>query len=321
MTVLGPVAAEALGVTDAHSHLYIAPVPGGAADAPVLTDIDGVARELALFREMGGGAIVDCQPGGCGRDGRVLRELSERTGIHVVAATGFHRRVYYPADAPLFDLSAERAGDIFRGEIRDGLEETRLKEPSPQPSPGGRGGRTIYPGIIKIAAEATLDASPLALFEAAAEVCRETGYAIEMHTERGASVETFLAFFGGRGVSPRRLVFCHVDKRPDFGLHRELAQTGVLLEYDTFFRPKYEPERGVWPLLERMTAAGLAGQVALAMDMADPSLWAELGGGPGLAGIFTIIKSRLEQVGLPDETIRALLGGNIAMRIATRNEL
>ena len=139
MTVLGPVAAEALGVTDAHSHLYIAPVPGGAADAPVLTDIDGVARELALFRERGGGAIVDCQPGGCGRDGRVLRELSERTGIHVVAATGFHRRVYYPADAPLFDLSAERAGDIFRGEIRDGLEETRLKEPSPHPSPKRRG--------------------------------------------------------------------------------------------------------------------------------------------------------------------------------------
>ena len=35
MTVLGPVAPAALGVTDAHSHLYIAPVPGGAADAPV----------------------------------------------------------------------------------------------------------------------------------------------------------------------------------------------------------------------------------------------------------------------------------------------
>ena len=50
MTVLGPVAPEALGVTDAHSHLYIAPVPGGAADAPVLTDVAGVARELTDFR-------------------------------------------------------------------------------------------------------------------------------------------------------------------------------------------------------------------------------------------------------------------------------
>ena len=321
MTVLGPVPPEALGVMDAHSHLYIAAVPGGAADAPVLTDVEGVGRELAGFRQLGGGAIVDCQPGGCGRDGRVLRTLSARTGVHVVAATGFHRRIYYPAVAPLFTMSAEAAADYFLGEIRDGLEETRAAEPSPQPSPEGPGSAIVYPGIIKIAAEATLDACPLALFEAAAQVCRETGIAIEMHTERGAAVEELLAFFGGRGVSPRRLVFCHVDKRPDFGLHRELAQAGVLLEYDTFYRPKYAPERGVWPLLARIAAAGLAGAVALATDMADPALWAELGGGPGLAGIFTLIRSRLERLGLPDETIRALLGGNIAGRIATQDEI
>jgi len=337
MTVLGPVPPEALGVTDAHSHLYIAPVPGGAAGAPVLIDVEGVARELAGFRALGGGAIVDCQPGGCGRDGRVLRQLSERTGIHVVAATGFHRRVYYPADAPLFDLSAEAAAGYFLGEIREGLEETRPADPSPQLSPEGRGGQAspegrgseiVYPGVIKIAAEGTLDASPPALFEAAAAVARETGYAIEVHTERGAAVEELLAFFGGRALSPRRLVFCHVDKRPDFGLHRELAQAGVLLEYDTFFRPKYDPERGVWPLLGKMAAAGLAGRVALATDMADSTLWAELrpklgaelGGGPGLAGIFTIIKARLEQMGLPGETIAGLLGGNIAIRIATSDE-
>ena len=312
MTVLGPVAPEALGVTDAHSHLYIAPVPGGAADAPVLTDVVGVARELTDFRRRGGGAIVDCQPGGCGRDGNVLRRLSQETGVHVIAATGFHRRVYYPADAPLFNLSAKQAADFFLGEIREGLTETRPQRSSETSEVSN----VVYPGIIKIAAEATLDASPPALFEAAAEVGKATGYAIEVHTERGAAVEDLLAFFGGRGVSPRRLVFCHVDKRPDFGLHRELAQAGVLLEYDTFFRPKYEPERGVWPLLGRMAAAGLAGQVALATDMADPALWTELGGGPGLDGIFTIIRSRLQQMALPDETIAALLGGTIAARLA-----
>ena len=316
MTVLGSVPSEALGVTDAHSHLYIAAVPGGAADAPVLTGVEGVARELAGFRQLGGGAIVDCQPGGCGRDGRVLRALSARTGIHVVDATGFHRRVYYPAVAPLFAMSAEAAADYFLSEIRDGLSETRPQRSSETSEVLN----VCYPGIIKIAAEATLDACPPALFEAAAQVCRATGLAIEMHTERGAAVEELLAFFGGRGVSPRRLVFCHVDKRPDFGLHRELAQAGVLLEYDTFYRPKYAPERGVWPLLERMTAAGLGGSVALATDMADPALWAELGGGPGLAGIFTIIKARLQQMGLPEQTIAALLGGNIAMRIATSDE-
>ena len=69
-----------------------------------------------------------------------------------------------------------------------------------------------------------------------------------------------------------------------------------------------------------MTAAGLAGSGALATDMADPALWVELGGGPGLAGIFTLIKPRLERMGLSEKTVRALLGGNIAMQIAMSDE-
>ena len=322
MTVLGPVPPEALGVVDAHSHLYIAPVPGGAADAPVLVDADGVGRELASFRAAGGGAIVDCQPGGCGRDGRVLRRLSELSGVHVIAATGFHRRIYYPPDTPLFALSAGAAADLFRGEIFEGLVETRTEgEPQttddgPQTTVAGGLSSVVHPGVIKIAAEASFAASPRALFEAAAAVANETGYAIEMHTERGAAVEDFLAFFVAQGVSPRRLVFCHVDKRPDFGLHAELARAGVMLEYDTFFRPKYEPERNVWPLIGRMVAAGLTGQVALATDMADPGLWAELGGAPGLQGIFSIIKAGLTGLDLPPSSIDGLMGGNIGGRLA-----
>ncbi len=320
ITVHGPVAAGDLGIVDAHSHLFIAPVPGGAADAPVLVDEDGVGRELTAFRAAGGGAVVDCQPGGCGRDGRVLRRLSEQTGVHVIAATGFHRRRYYPSDAPLFAMSATAAADYFRDEIAHGLLETR-ELPRPDKSADRSQLETcqVYPGVIKIAAESSLAASPLALFEAAAAVARETGYAIEMHTERGAAVEDYLAFFGGQGLSPRRLVFCHVDKRPDFGLHRELARAGVMLEYDTFFRPKYEPERNVWPLIREMAAAGLAGQVALATDMADPGLWSELGGRPGLLGIFIIIKEGLTRIGLPATTIDGLLGRNIAERLEIRD--
>jgi len=321
MTVLGPVPAEELGVTDAHSHLYIGRVAGGAVDAPVLTDEAGVARELAAFRAAGGGAIVDCQPGGCGRDGRVLRRLSERSGVHVVAATGFHRRLYYPPNAPLFGLAAEAAADVFRDEIRHGLIETRTHRiagvpPAADAMEEAGVPPAIRPGVIKLAAEASFVASPQALFAAAATVARETGYAIEMHTERGAAVEAFLDYFIAQGVAPERLVFCHVDKRPDFGLHRELARAGVLLEYDTFFRPKYDPERGVWPLIDQMAGAGLAGRVALATDMADPGLWAELGGGPGLLGIFTIIGARLADMGLPAATIDGLLGGHIAARLA-----
>ena len=64
-------------------------------------------------------------------------------------------------------------------------------------------------------------------------------------------------------------MLCHIDKRPDVGLHRDLAAAGVLLEYDTFFRPKYDPERNVWPLVERMLADGYAASIAIGTDLAD----------------------------------------------------
>ena len=94
-----------------------------------------------------------------------------------------------------------------------------------------------------------------------------------------------------------------------------------MLEYDTFFRPKYTPERGVWPLIREMAAAGLAGQVALATDMADAALWAELNvgtgqvGAPGLLGFFTIVRSGLNRLDLPEETIARLMGENIGGRL------
>lgn len=304
MTVLGPVAAEDIGYTDAHNHLWIGPVAGAPADAPQLTDEAAIGLELADYRRAGGSAIVDCQPGGAGRDGRLLARLSGASGVHVIASTGFHRRRYYGAHAPLWEMRAAEAAACFRGEIEDGLLESR---DGPEP---------VRPGLIKIALEATLAETPRHLLEAAATVCRETGYAIEAHTEKGTSVEDFLDTFIGEGVDPHRLVFCHVDKRPDLVLHQTLAGAGVMLEYDTFYRPKYAPEANLWPLLEQMVAAGYAGSLALATDMAEAALWQRLGGGPGLVGLLTHIRPRLQQIGFDELTVQQLLGANIIGRLA-----
>lgn len=303
MTVLGPAAADAIGYADAHNHLWIGPVAGAPPDAPRLIDEAAIAAELADYRRAGGSAIVDCQPGGAGRDGRVLARLSRASGVHVIASTGFHRRRYYGDRAPLWEMGAAEAAETFRSEIRDGLPESR------------NGSEPVKPGLIKIALEATPAETAGHLLEAAAAVCRETGYAIEAHTEKGASVEQFLDYFLGQGVDPQRLVFCHVDKRPDLALHQSLAGAGVLLEYDTFYRPKYDPEANLWPLLEQMVAAGYAGSLALATDMAEAALWQRLGGGPGLVGLLTQVRPRLEQMGFDATTIRQLLGENIIGRL------
>jgi len=174
----------------------------------------------------------------------------------------------------------------------------------------------IRAGFIKVAAEASLEDSPRAALEAAAQAAVRTQAAVEVHTEKGAQAENILAFLISKGVSPRQIVLCHMDKRPDFMLHRDLAEAGVLLEYDTFYRPRYEPQKNLWPLLLRMISSGCSGSIALATDMAEPQLWSALGEGPGLTGFLQVIQARLIQEDIPAGPIQSLMGGNILSRLA-----
>ncbi|HVN53145.1 MAG TPA: hypothetical protein VMT46_02360 [Anaerolineaceae bacterium] len=303
-TVRGPIPFDLLGVTDAHNHLWIEPPAGAEPGCPVLNRQDIILAELIDYRKSGGSAILDCQPGGCGRDGNRLRALSSASGVEIVACTGFHRRKYYSPDYWLWASTAEEAALAFREELQTGLAETRAD---------------LFPiraGFIKLALEASLGETPQAVLQGAAQAAAETGAAIEVHTEKGAMAREAFAFFQKAGVPAGQLVFCHMDKRADFSLHADLARAGVLLEYDTFFRPQYEPEKNLWSLLDKMAAEILCSQIALATDMADASLYRSLGKGPGLASLPTLIRARLEERGFSNEAIRQMLGENIARRLA-----
>lgn len=308
ITVLGPVSPEEMGITDAHSHVWIAAQENQVETAPVLNQERQILAELRAFHAAGGGGQIDCQPGLAGRDGSKLRSLSQASGVKIVANTGFHLEQYYPADAAIWQMDTDQAAAYFLSEIKAGLIETRDAE------------QLVFPGFIKIAARETLLDSPVGLITAAAIVSLETGYTIEMHTERGQAVEDLVDLFSRLGLAPERLVICHIDKRPDLGLHKELAQAGYLLEYDTFFRPKYNPEENVWPLVLAMVEAGLSASVALATDLADASLWARIGGGPGIVSFITTIYQRLEKMTDNGSIVASLMGGNIARRLAIINK-
>lgn len=303
MTVRGWVDPVEFGIADAHNHLWIEPPEGVPPGAPRLNYFAGIEGELEDYREAGGSAVVDCQPGGCGRDGTRLLQLSEASGVHVVASSGFHRQRYYPAGAWIFQADAGKAADYFVHELEQNLAET------------SSGNRVVRAGLVKIACEARLEDTPSALLEAASQACRQTGCALAVHTEQGSAAEDILGYFLDRGLPPDRLVLCHVDKRPDPGLHRELASAGALLEYDTFYRPKYDPEANLWPLLKEMAGQGWAEHIALATDMADPGMWSRFGDGPGLVGFAREIRGRLFALAA-EEDIEKMTGGNIGKCLA-----
>ena len=310
MTVTGPIPPETMGLIDAHTHTWIEPVVGTGPGLPTLFDQANLTAELIEFREAGGGGLVDCQPGGCGRNGEIMRQMSQASGVRIVACTGFHLRQYYPAAAWIYQPTTglDEVKAYFVEEISLGLRETQhLAQP-------------VRAGFIKIACEADLNQVPAHLIEAAAQAGLETGVAIEVHTEKGADAERIAQRFAQHGFPLSRLVLCHIDKRPDFGLHSALAGAGVTLEYDTFYRAKYQPEKNVWPLLEKMIAAGLDQRVVIATDMAEAAMWSRLGGAPGQTAFTGQILPRLQALGCTEDTIQRLMGQNIANLLAVGSE-
>lgn len=303
-TVTGPLPAADVALADGHAHAWIMP-PDGADPAARLDlhDEAAICAELGDFRAAGGSLLVDCQPGEAGRDARALARLSAATGVRITATTGAHQRKYYAPDCWLWSASAEEAAAYFVEELTVGTRES---------------GGAVRAATIKIGYEGVIEGQTRALMEAAAEASRQTGALILFHTERGANVEALLPFFAGRGVPAERLYLCHVDKRPDLGLHRELAQAGALLGYDTFARPRYDPDRTTWPLLAALVADGLGGHIAVCLDMALAEMWQHSGGGPGLLFLPEQIVPRLRALALPASTIRDLTGGNIARRLVWR---
>ncbi|MCJ7511613.1 MAG: hypothetical protein MUO23_01430 [Anaerolineales bacterium] len=115
---------------------------------------------------------------------------------------------------------------------------------------------------------------------------------------------------------PTQLVLCHMEKGPGLALHRELARSGVVLEYDTCFRRKYEPEVDLWPLMEGMASAGLTDYLVCPLGMAELEMWNNFGGSPGLPALLTDVVPRLHDLGLGKSLIQGLVGGNIAHRLA-----
>jgi predicted metal-dependent phosphotriesterase family hydrolase len=303
-TVLGPLSHLAFGITDAHNHLWIAPVNGTGAGNPVLDQKAAIVRELEEYSNAGGATILDCQPGGCGRDANILAELSASSNVNIIACTGFHRRKYYPENHTIWNYTAQKWTEYLVGELDNGIEES-LTQPE-----------KIKAGFIKIALEATWEFTPQQALEGAMDAGRETGALIEVHTEKGAFAEKVMQYFMKKGVHPSRIVLCHMDKRMDIGLHTELAQAGALLEYDTFFRPKYNPEENLWTLIDQMVNVGLSDRIALATDMAESESYHSIGGGPGLASLPGIIRQRLASKHIPEHDIRQMLGENIARRLA-----
>lgn len=298
-TVLGPVDNLDDGVVDAHAHVWIDAVEGGDPSKTfILDDAPAITTELTTFSGLGGAAVVDCQPPLAGRNLSRLAAVSQASGVAIIASSGFHMPQYYGSNPTVWELDEVKASSYFETDLDLG------------------DGSGVRPGILKAAFPGDVNDNRFrSLISAVCHVSLRTGTAVQIHTERGEGVEGLAAALEEYLLPASRVILSHMDKRPDLGLHLELAQRGFLLEYDTFLRPKYNPELNVWPLVENMLEAGMVGSIACGLDLADPLMWRFSGSPVGMPGLLTVVDARLCDLGADEVTRRALLRDNVCERL------
>lgn len=299
-TVRGDIAPDALGVCYGHEHLLGQPPPDLAEPDFILDDADAAARELRWFREAGGRALVEMSTADYGRDAAGLRRLAERSGVHIVCATGFNT-----------DRFSARHG---AGETVETLAARFTREVTV-----GIGDSGVRAGVIKAASTLNeISSHAEKVFRAAARTHHATGAPLSTHTEAGTMALEQIALLEKEGVAPDRVILGHLDRKLDGPYLREVAATGAYLSFDQISKEKYYPDHLRIECILRLVAEGHGRQILLAGDLARRSYWPGYGtgGGPGLTYILWRFVPWLREEGLSDDAVQDLLVHNPARVLA-----
>jgi len=272
-TVLGPITPEEMGRTITHEHLrfnitmyeecpkdpkkaafFNAPVtmnnlfqvkqsPYSNYDNCIQYDVDIVCEELEPFKMYGGGTVVDVSSEGLCNDKYVesLVEISEKSGVHVVAGIGNFCAFNHPPR--IKEMTEDQIAEGYIDQIRNGFLENRSVKPGIIGEMGT--GYVIHPDEIKC-------------LRAACRAQLETGLPMSIHLHlpkrNGHQV---LDIIKQEGVDLERVILCHIDcalTHTDIDFNRgvdyirSLAERGAYVEFDLCGNAEFfpTPAQGTW---------------------------------------------------------------------------
>jgi phosphotriesterase-related protein len=216
-SVLGPLDTADLGFTLTHEHIFTASAgiqqtfPELFGDFQKLTD--QVVLTLNEAREGGVKTIVDLSTLDLGRDIRFLADMSRRTGVQIIAATGIWRDI----PRSLWFRTPDEVAALFVRELEVGIEGTGIKA-----------------GIIKVANDAEgVTKEGEIILRAAARAAKQTGVRISTHSFAPGRVgEQQVAIFEDEGFDLNRVYIGHSNDSTDLEYLQGLLARGVWLGLD-----------------------------------------------------------------------------------------
>lgn len=256
-TVKGPIDSSKIGKTLAHEHfnwiddedfagkMYFDRKYDESYNQKISDEISPLLEEL---KASGCETIVEASPPLGGQNLKLLYELSEKTGINIIASTGMNLSKYAHR---LFSESFERV--LAKRWIRDfenGLDTIN--------------GICIRPGMIKLLLDrGGVSDVDRAMLRAAAIASEVTGMPIHCHVLEARYMPKVIEIVEEMNLSPRKFVWAHGDKEGNREMILAVVEKGYWVGFDMIGEGTYAERKD---LIEHGILHGYHDQVLLSQD-------------------------------------------------------
>lgn len=216
-SVLGPIDTDKLGFTLMHEHLMVSSA-GIPQDYDRLFGDDYMERIVQGLKKAKAGGIdtvVDATTLDLGRDVTIMAEASRRSGVNIVAVTGWW--LEFPRH--FLGVSADQFADLFTREIEEGIAGTGIKA-----------------GLLKAASDISgVTPAEEQVLRGVARAHRHTGIPIMLHSYSPGQVgRQQIAILREEGVDLRRVKLDHSNDTTDVEYLTWILKQGCYLGLDRY---------------------------------------------------------------------------------------
>lgn len=338
MTVQGSIESESLGITSMHDHIlanfsHIFTAESGVSTSdnyPIdinkdiciedlsflnelgyraynkhnwdLSDISLMIRELEYFRQSGGVSILEASAPGISRNISELKNISEITGVNIIASTGLYVKPTWP------DKFCEMNESQYRYYLLKDLEK-------------GIDNTDICAGQIK-AGIRTDSPDELKFFKVTAEISRLKNILTTVHASRNTGLDSrrkMLKILLDSEISPAKLLLCHIhfsfwegdfisifleqqNNKINLDWAHEVLDCGASISIDCFGEYPRTWDTIRLTGLIRLIEEGYEDQIVIGNDVYQKTMTRSFGGF-GYSGILDFVIPELKRFGISQESI------------------
>ena len=280
------------GYTLMHEHIFI-----DLSGVKKLDDcrLDCKNETIEEFKELyrnGVRNVTEVTNIGMGRDISYIKEVSEKSGINVLCATGFYKEPFYPEY--VYNKSEVELAKIMVDEIKDGIDGSDVK--------------AQIIGEIGSSKDIITE-TELKVFKAAIKAHLNTGIPITTHTSLGTLGHEQVKLFKSYGVNLNKVVIGHVDLSGNIKYILDMLYNGVYVEFDTIGKNNYLLDDIRVEMLKEIEKRELIDRVFLSLDITRKSNM-KYNGGIGYNYIFDEFLPKLRNNGIKEESIEKMLKEN-----------